>query len=168
MFLEPNLKLNRITDLNMKMLESLQVKALLIDVDNTLSTHKGEKFVDGIEKWISLMESNGIRLMILSNAKKDRLSVFAKRIGIEGTGMAAKPLPFGYIKAARKMKVNLKNTAIVGDQIFTDILGGKLAGVKTVLVTPILPESGLSFKIRRYFENKLIKKFKFAEEENVG
>lgn len=168
MFLQPDVILNRITDITPQMLMSKNINALFIDVDNTLSTHKGEKFVDGIHCWIESMRQNNIKLIILSNAKTKRLVAFANRIGIDGMGMAAKPLPFGYLKAARKVQEKLKNTAIVGDQLFTDILGGKLARTKTILVTPILPEDGLSFKIRRKLENKIKIKFKMTEEKYVG
>lgn len=168
MFLQPDIVLNRITDITVTMLKNKNISALIIDVDNTLSTHKGEKFVDGIQEWINTMRENSIKLIILSNAKTNRLNIFAKRIGIEGIGMAAKPLPFGYIKAAKRAGVSLKNSAIVGDQLFTDVLGGKLAGVRTILVTPILLENGVSFKIRRNLENRLRTKFKITEEENVG
>ncbi len=168
MFLQPDIILNRITDITPQMLTSKNINALLIDVDNTLSTHKGQKFVDGIQGWIETMHQNNVKLVILSNAKTKRLTVFANRIGIYGIGMAAKPLPFGYLKAARKVQEKLKNIAIVGDQLFTDILGGKLAGTKTILVTPILPEDGLSFKIRRKLENKIKSKFKMTEEKYVG
>lgn len=168
MFLQPDVVLNRITDITVQMLKSKNIGALIIDVDNTLSTHKGQYFVDGIQSWISTMRQNNIKLIILSNAKTKRLNAFANRIGIEGMGVAAKPLPFGYIKAAKKMKSKLKNTAIVGDQLFTDVLGGKLAGVKTILVTPILLEDGFSFKVRRKLENKIKSKFKITEEKYVG
>lgn len=164
MFLKPDISVNRITDLTPEHLNAFNIKALLIDVDNTLSTHKGEKFVDNINEWIDLMRNNGIKLMILSNAKNGRLKAFAMRIGIEGCGMAAKPLPFGYINAAKKMGMPPKNTAIVGDQLFTDILGGKISGVKTVLVKPILLENSTSFRIRRYFERKLLKKYNLLED----
>lgn len=168
MFLQPDIVLNRITDITVTMLKNKNISALIVDVDNTLSTHKGEKFVDGIQEWINTMRENSIKLIILSNAKTNRLNIFAKRIGIEGIGMAAKPLPFGYIKAAKRVGASLRNSAIVGDQLFTDVLGGKLAGVKTILVTPILLENGVSFKIRRNLENRLRTKFKITEEENVG
>ena len=75
-------------------------------------------------------------------------------------GLAAKPLPFGYLRAVKKLGFKRKNVAIVGDQIFTDIMGGRLAGVKTVLVTDITPEDKTFFKIKRYFERKMLKRWK--------
>ena len=106
------------------------------------------------------MQEGNINLMVLSNAKIKRAEAFANGIGLSAQGLAAKPLPFGYLKATKKLGADKKNTAIVGDQIFTDILGGKIAGIKTILVTDITPEDTLSFKIRRKAEKFLKARWK--------
>ena len=160
---KPDVKLKRVTDITPELLESIGVDTLLLDVDNTLSTFKGTVFVDGFEAWRDYMMSKGIKLRILSNAKNARLSSFAARAGIEGTGMAAKPLPFGYLRAAKQCGSSVKTTAIVGDQIFTDVLGGALAGVTTVLVEPIKLEDSAGFKFRRKLERKLLKKYSMSD-----
>ncbi len=160
---KPTVKINRITDITPELLGDMHIDTLLLDVDNTLSTFKGESFVDGFEQWRDDMLSRGIKLRILSNAKTHRLNAFAKRAGIEGTGMALKPLPFGYFRAARQCGSKIKNTAVVGDQIFTDILGGSLAGVKTFLVEPILLEKEWSFRFKRRLERRLLKKYGMSD-----
>ncbi len=160
---KPTVKINRITDITPDQLAAMGVDTLLIDVDNTLSTFKGERFVNGFEQWRDEMLSCGIKLRILSNAKTRRLNKFACRAGIEGTGMALKPLPFGYLRAVRQSGSKVKTTAVVGDQIFTDILGGSLAGVKTFLVEPILLEKEWSFRFRRKLEHLLLKKYGMSD-----
>lgn len=160
---KPNVKLKRVTDIDIELLKSIGVDTLLLDVDNTLSTFKGTVFVDGFEAWRDGMIKSGIKLRILSNAKTKRLKIFASRAKIEGTGMAAKPLPFGFFRAVKASDSTLKKTALVGDQIFTDILGGSLAGVKTILVEPIELEKSRSFKIRRSLERKLLKKYSMSD-----
>jgi HAD superfamily phosphatase (TIGR01668 family) len=107
------------------------------------------------------MQKNGISLMVLSNAKTHRAQKFAQRVGLPVLGMAAKPLPFGYIKAVKLLGKNRKNVAMVGDQVFTDVLGGKLSGIKTILVTNITPEDKIGFKIKRYFESIMLKRWKY-------
>ena len=154
--LRPNFIINVVTDISVDFLKQNNITALLLDVDNTLSiAHANKTLREGVLEWLEEMKKGGISLMILSNAKQNRAKLFANSIGLGVVGLAAKPLPFGYIKAAKMLKTKHKNTAIVGDQVFTDVLGGKLAGIKTILTTNITPEDSLSFKIRRKIEKKL-------------
>ncbi len=161
MLLKPHIKLNRITDIDLSLLRDNGIEGLILDVDNTLSTHHGEVLVDGLREWLDNMQENGIRLMILSNSKEKRVGPFANKLNLDYFSVGLKPLPFGYWKTTRKMGIKLKNTAIVGDQLFTDSLGGHLAGVKTIILNPIKPEEMWSFRVRRYFEKKLYKHYKF-------
>ena len=159
--LKPHYILNCITDITVGFLKENNITALLLDVDNTMSVAHGNKTLrTGLPEWLSKMKENGISLIILSNAKKERAKRFADSVGLPVVGLAAKPLPFGYLKAVKSLKVKRKNAAMVGDQVFTDILGGKLSGVKTMLVTDITPEDKLNFKIKRKLENKLLKRRK--------
>lgn len=157
MLLKPHLKLKIITDIEKRHLDMLGVDCLLLDIDNTVSTDHGTELVPGLEEWIAAMKDAGIKLYILSNARGSRVLPFARKIGLDYIGLAMKPLPFGYLRGVKRSGGQRRNTAIVGDQIFTDILGGRLAGVKTVLLTPVMPENKLSFKIRRKMEKAVFK-----------
>lgn len=165
MFLKPTIKLDRITEITVELLKRNDIKALILDVDNTLSTHHGQNLTEGLGEWLEIMQKNGIALLVLSNSKRRRVEPFAAKIGLDFISLGLKPLPFGYIRALKRLGFKRKETAIVGDQIFTDILGGKAVGVKTVLLTPILPEDGWSFKIRRSLEKKIINKYNFEKTE---
>ena len=110
------------------------------------------------------MQDNGIKLMVLSNSKRFRVEPFAARIGLPFISSGCKPLPTGYLRGVKALGEKRKNTAIVGDQIFTDVLGGNVVGVKTILLTPIKPEDGWSFKLRRKLEKKLYKKYNLTDE----
>lgn len=159
--LKPHHILNCITDITVGFLKENNITALLLDVDNTMSVAHGNKTLrEGLPEWLSHMRENGIALIILSNAKKERAKRFADSVGLPVVGLAAKPLPFGYLKAAKLCGAKRKNVAMVGDQIFTDVMGGRLAGVKTILVTDITHEDKLNFKIKRNLEKKLLKRWK--------
>lgn len=153
--LRPDIWVSRVTDITVDMLKGNGIDALFLDVDNTLSTHHGTKIVDGFFRWKEEMEKSGIKLIILSNSKRFRIEPFAKRVGIDYISLAAKPFFLGYLKASKRLGVPLKSSAIAGDQIFTDILGAKTAGCKSILLEPIKPEEKLSFRIRRKLERKL-------------
>ena len=160
MIFKPKFKLNVVTDIRPDFLSENGIKALILDVDNTLSTHHGQQLTNGLEEWISLMKQKNIKLTVLSNSKEKRVEPFAEKINLPFISLGLKPLPFGYYRALKMSESKRKNTAIVGDQIFTDVLGGNLIGLKTILLTPILPENGWSFKLRRRMEKILLKIYK--------
>lgn len=165
MFLKPNIKLDKITDISVDILKKYNITALILDVDNTLSTHHGQVLTDGLENWLKNMRENDIKLTVLSNSTKKRLDPFAKKIGLDYISLGLKPLPFGYLRALKALGTKRKNTAIVGDQIFTDTLGGNLVGLNTVLLTPIKPETSLRFRFKRKIEKFLIKHLKITNTE---
>ena len=84
---------------------------------------------------------------------------------ISVTSAGLKPLPFGFWRALKRLGSERKNTAIVGDQIFTDIVGGNCVGLKTVLLTPIQLETSLRFRIKRKIESYVIKLLKITNTE---
>ena len=161
MIFKPHIRRNRITDITLSDLEKHGIKALMLDVDNTMSTHGGQVLTEGLLDWLEEMQNKGIKLVILSNAKKRRVEPFAEKIKLDYIHLAAKPLPFGYWKALRYLSVSRKNAAIVGDQLFTDMLGGFLSGTKKILLTPILPEDKWSFILRRKIEKIFLKHYEF-------
>ena len=165
MLLKPKIKLERVTDITPEILKKYNISSLILDVDNTLSTHHGDVLTDGLEEWLKLMNENGIKLMVLSNSKERRVKPFAEKIGLPFISLGLKPLPFGYIRALKALGSKRKNTSIVGDQIFTDVLGGNLVGVKTLLLTPILLESTAGFKFKRKIERVVFKLYRIKNTE---
>ncbi len=165
MLFRPNIKLERITNISIDILKKYNIDSLILDVDNTLSTHHGQVLTDGLEDWLDTMRQNGIKMTVLSNSTTKRLEPFAKKIGLNFISLGLKPLPFGYLRALKRLGTKRKNTAIVGDQIFTDVLGGNLVGLKTVLLTPIKPETSLRFRLKRKVEAWLIKVLKITNTE---
>ena len=165
MILLPDIKLKRVTDITVEMLEKYGIEALILDVDNTLSTHHGQVLTDGLPQWLEYMKENGIKLTVLSNSKEKRVKPFAEKINLNYISLGLKPLPFGYLRAVKALGCDKKKTAIVGDQIFTDVLGGNIVGLNTVLLTPIKPEDGFSFKVRRSLEKRIFKFYKIKDLE---
>lgn len=159
MLLKPTKRCFRVTDISLQMLKDMGVSALLLDVDNTLSTHHGTVLVKGLTEWIENIKKSGIKLLVLSNSKEKRVAPFAKGLGIEYVSLGLKPLPVGFIKALVRLKTEKKKIALVGDQIFTDVLGARIMGIKVILSEPIKLEDGVSFKIRRKLETKLKAKY---------
>ena len=158
--LKPNKMLHRVTDITPETLSKLGAKALALDIDNTLSTHHGKQLLEGLTEWLEMMKEIDVQLLLFSNSKEFRVQPFAKRLGLDYISLGLKPLPFGFFRAAKKLKVKRKELVLAGDQIFTDVLGARLAGAKVVLLDPIKPEDKLSFRVRRAAEKGLREKYK--------
>ncbi len=161
MLFKPNYKFEKVTDIDIDFLNQKDIKALILDVDNTLSTHHGMNFTVGLSDWLNLMQNNQIKLIILSNSKEKRVAPFAKKIGIQHISLGLKPLPFKFFSALKKLGVKRKQAAVVGDQLFTDSLGAHLSGIRSIILDPILFEDMLSFKIKRKLEKILYSFYKF-------
>lgn len=165
MLLKPDIKLERVTDITLEILKKYNLTALILDVDNTLSTHHGHILTDGLAEWLSYMQENGIKLMVLSNSKEARVKPFAEKIGLDYISLGLKPLPFGFVRAIKALGIKRKNIAIVGDQIFTDVLGGNVVGLKTILLTPIKLETTWGFRFKRKIERLVFKIYKIKNTE---
>lgn len=140
-----------------ELLKSLGVKALILDVDNTLTTHGNPEPDVQILSWLSEMRSEGITMMILSNNTHARVEPFAKRLGLLFESSGAKPLSKGFRRCCERIGLPKSETAIVGDQLFTDIAGANLFGIKSILVEPIELERGILFVIKRVLERPFLK-----------
>ena len=154
---------HRVTDITADDLRALGVRGLILDADNTLSTHHSQTPAEGVTDWLAAMRAAGIRLRMVSNARDARCKPFAATLGLEYTSLAVKPFPFGNRRAVSAMGLKRRQVAAVGDQLFTDMLGAHLAGVVPLLVEPIEPETGWSFRLRRRLERPLLRRWRGRE-----
>lgn len=158
--LRPNVICSRITDITPELLKKMNIKAILLDVDNTITSYISKEPVPGSIEWCRSLKELGYRIYIVSNNfSYDRVRIMAEQFDLDFVHYAMKPLPTGFIRAKRELKVKARECLVVGDQIFTDILGANMAGMKSVLLEPIDLETGTSFRIRRKFETKLRPKY---------
>lgn len=167
MLFNPTIAMKTVLDITPELLEKMQVKALVLDLDNTLTTHNNPKPADGVLDWIKNMASNNIRLIIVSNNRAERVTPFADMLGLEFVPRGAKPLPKGFKQAIDRLNIPKENICAVGDQIFTDILGANFAGIKSIFVFPIELENSRLFKFKRAVERPLLPKMK-SEGHNNG
>ncbi len=127
-----------IYDLTGQKLVDKGIKLLLADLDNTLVPYGVPLPTDEVCAWNEGLKAAGVTLFVLSNNRHaDRPRIFSEALGIPFIGYAGKPKTPSFFKAMDQMGVTKEQTAIVGDQIFTDVLGGNRAGVTTILVQPI-------------------------------
>lgn len=161
MIFKPTFAFETVTDINIEFLNSNRIKGLILDLDNTLTTHNNPQPAEKVTDWIDTMNKNGIKMMIVSNNTQERVTPFAKNLGLPFVAKGRKPLTSGFSRAQKIMDISFDNIAIVGDQIFTDIVGANVKRVKTIYVKPIELETTRFFKFKRALEKPFLYKLKY-------
>lgn len=127
----------KLTDLTPEFLHRQGIKLLMMDFDNTIVPYTTDIPEPEVERWFSQMAASEICLCVVSNSKHGRVQEFCRSYGIDCIIRARKPFPRGIRQCLQRYRVNAAEAALVGDQIFTDTLGGNCAGAKTILVKAI-------------------------------
>ena len=155
MILYPNAHLNNVREITTNFLQNNKINALILDVDNTLIDYD-KNLPEETIKWAKELKNNNIKLYILSNTnKKEKVKTVAEKLGIEYMYFAKKPLKSGFKKVQEKLKEPSQNIAVVGDQIFTDIVGGNRCKMFTILVEPIAEKDIWITMVKRPLENAI-------------
>lgn len=148
----PDLMLRDVTRVDKALLDANGLRGLILDVDNTLTEHGSQYVRPQVEQWLRRMSDQGIRLIIVSNNTRSRVQPFASRLGLDFVAMGCKPLTMGLSRAQKQMGLPTQEVGVVGDQIYTDVVGGNLKGMYTILVTPFVVEDTAFFKLKRSLE----------------
>ena len=156
----PDAYFKKVEDINVEFLNKNKIKALLLDVDNTLVDYT-KKVTESVIKWAKELKGQGVKLYILSNTNdKQKIEDIVKQIDIPYQYFAMKPLKKGFKKAQKELGEKSENIAIVGDQIFTDVIGGKRSNMYTILVEPIKEKDFWYTAWKRPIENKIKNRIK--------
>lgn len=133
----PNYIFPKITDISPDFLRQNGCKLLLMDFDNTMLPYTVNKPTEALLNWLQCMKDHGITLCIVSNSKKPRVPEFSKKYDVACVTRAAKPFSKGIREAMQRFDVKQSETALVGDQIYTDVLGANCAGITSLIVKSI-------------------------------
>ena len=165
----PDLLIGAVEELEVERIRGLGLDTLLLDVDGTLKRYGRNDVAPEVAAWIEATRGAGIGLCLVSNGLGRRIRGFAEQLRLPCVAKALKPLPFGLWAAVRKMGASPERTAIVGDQLFADVLGARLAGIKSILVRPIHPEEEPWFtQLKRPLERGLVRKISSDAAECAG
>ena len=157
-FLLPHLRVDSVLDLDVDRLRGLGLNALLLDVDCTLKNYRSEDVGAEVAAWLETLRAARIGLCLVSNGRGGRIRSFAEKLDLPYVAKACKPFPFGCRAAVRKMGFDRQRTAMVGDQLFADVMVGRLAGLTSILVRPIRPEEEPWFtRLKRPLERVLLR-----------
>ena len=152
MSLTPDLILDTFDMLTVSFLQQKGIKALILDVDNTLIPYEETKPRPGVLAWLAQLKEAGISVAFVSNNHAPRLSEFNAELGYPAYANSCKPFRKNMKKALLAMGVQASEAANVGDQIFTDVWAGRRMGLYTVLVPPIKDKRDIFTRLKRVLE----------------
>ena len=133
----PRYQTRSLTDLTPEFLAARGIRLLMLDFDNTIVPYTTDRPTAEMAAWLHQMAAGGIRLCVVSNSKRDRVLRFCAEYGLDCITHAKKPFSKGINECLARYDIPPAQTAMVGDQIFTDTLGGNCAGAQTILVRAI-------------------------------
>lgn len=165
MILYPNAYFKRIEEITIQFLKKQNIKLLILDVDNTLIDYH-QNLSGEVKQWLKDLQGQGMKLYLLSNSnKKEKVKKIADEFGIPYRVFAKKPLKSGFLKVQKQMKEKTENIAVIGDQIFTDVIGGNRCGFFTILVEPIHEKDYWFTAWKRPIEEKIKNNYQAKEKK---
>lgn len=140
-------------------LTSIGVRALLIDIDNTLAPYEQAQPDDRIRAWFKDLRENGIKAALVSNNHRERVEEFNRTLGLLAFWDSGKPKKKTLLLAMKQLGVTKEETAMLGDQLLTDSYAGRHIGLPTLIVPPIKDKTSLFFRFKRWCERPFIRKY---------
>ena len=161
----PKIYLENTIKITEELLNKYEIKGIILDVDNTLIYYNKE-LLKGVENWCKNLKTKGIKFCIVSNSNnREKVKQVANKLDIPYISFGMKPLKRGFKQAKEILKLESKNIAVVGDQIFTDVIGANRVGMFSILVKPLETKDIFITKIKRPLEEAIIKKYLKMEGE---
>lgn len=158
-YLIPDYMFGTFVEVTPAFLQSIGVRALLIDIDNTLAPYEQPDPDERILDWFSELEKNGIRTALVSNNHAPRVERFNKSLGLIAYPDSGKPGRKTLERAMKELGVTHTETAMLGDQLLTDCFAGKHIGLRAIIVPPIKDRTNLFFRSKRFLERPFIRKY---------
>lgn len=155
----PDYYYDSIADITPDFLSGLGIKALVMDIDNTIVTYDDPTPTPAAQAWFDGMKKAGIKISFVSNNDWERVKTFNRELNYPAYAKSGKPFIRDIKKAMADMGSDRENTALVGDQVFTDVYAGKRAGLTVFLVKPIKDKLTLFFRIKRKLEVPVLRAY---------
>ena len=152
----PDLQVTSVTDVTPALLARLGVRGVLVDLDDTLIASNAEDLSVEAEAWIASLRAAGIQVVILSNGERARVARLRDRLGVPAFALVGKPFAFAFRKGLAALGTPREATAMVGDQLFTDVLGANCAGLTSILVRPLTPGTLPPTRVARRLERLIL------------
>lgn len=159
--LYPDLFITSLAHIPLQELKSTGKRGFILDLDNTVTEWNSNNITAEVAQWFTQIRAEGFKACIISNNGAKRVEQVANVLGIPFISRAIKPRRGAFLQAVALLGIEPEEAVVIGDQIFTDIMGGNRAGLYTILVEPIASREFFGTKLSRimeYFVMKQIKK----------
>jgi len=157
--LKPDYYLDNVHDIPYAELWENGIRGLIFDIDNTIAPYEEHRPNEKVMALFKRLKRMGFSICLLTNNTKRRLACFDTPLGVPGFANATKPLARGVRKCMKKMSVKPRYTAVIGDQLLTDVWAGKNARTTTVLVKPLSNKDLAFVHIKRRLENRFLARY---------
>ncbi|HEM5037423.1 TPA: YqeG family HAD IIIA-type phosphatase [Streptococcus suis] len=154
----PDFALEKAYDVTVESLKKHGIKVVFVDLDNTLIAWNNPDGTPEMRQWLHDLQDAGIPVVVVSNNKYERIKRAVEKFGIEFEAFALKPFTFGINRALKRYDVQPHEVVMIGDQLMTDIRAAKRAGLKSVLVKPLIKTDSINTQINRWRERRTMKK----------
>ncbi|HWR10041.1 YqeG family HAD IIIA-type phosphatase [Sporomusa sp.] len=155
--LTPCLVVDTLYDINLDLLKQRGIKGIIFDLDNTIVAWNSPDLCPDMKIWLNQLSGQGVKTCLLSNNGNKRVRAIAAQCGAPFVARALKPSRTGFRQAVHTMGLTPVEVAVVGDQLFTDMLGGNRLGLFTIWVKPLAPQEFIGTKITRQLEKLAIR-----------
>lgn len=157
--LQPNYTFLSYRDVTPEFLQEQGIEILLSDIDNTLAPYEQPEPDEHIFAWVDALKKAGIQIAFLSNNHAQRVELFNKKLGVPARYDAHKPLARAAKKMLKELGGRKENSALLGDQIFTDVLCAHNVGIRAILVPPIVDKTDKGTRFKRRMEKGFLKRY---------
>ncbi len=148
----PHYYFEKIEDITPEILEKLGIRGLVLDIDNTLTYDFCPDVSESVLVWLSEVKKAGIKAVIVSNNSEQRAKPFAEKCSLPFVARAKKPSSRSLSAVSKTLGTSIKETAVIGDQLFTDIAFGRSNGMTALMVKPLGGEKLIQVKLKRLLE----------------
>ena len=158
-YLTPDYMFGTYREITAAFLKSIGIRALLIDIDNTLAPYEQAEPTEETRLWLEELAQNGICAALVSNNHAPRVEQFNRTLGLDAYPDSHKPMRGTLEAAMKKMGVTHAETAMLGDQLLTDCYAGKHIGLVAIVVPPIKDKTTPFFRFKRLCERPFIRRY---------
>src|ERR1700676_2599678 len=151
----PDEHADSLPEVSLDALAQLGVRGIVVDLDNTVCAYRRPELAPGVAEWVRAARERGFALVLVSNNFTERVASVGAQLEIPVVPNALKPLPFAFLRALKLLGTPRRATVVIGDQLFTDVVGAKLLGLRSVLTKPLVAKDFPLTRVLRFLERTL-------------